>query len=155
VGPPPREIPPSNLGGSGDLGTGIAPIELPSDNSESALRESGSDEPEGNDERSYMTLDQAFYGSIQERIAGNRKHGWTVEDSMAVAKALHKSETGDDMDAKHAEKLQLLINPSQFRQVLEKSGLLDPAPVKLRGEAARIAEEINKLTLPATPEAAK
>lgn len=67
---------------------------------------------------------------IKERIGGDLKHGWGVEDSLALIIALWVDEVVDEpSDAKRGW-IKAVINPSAFRQMLEKKGALTPALTK-------------------------
>lgn len=68
-----------------------------------------------------MTPKEAFNKAVTTRVGDNRNHGWGVDDSMAVIEAIWESETGDKMDASVKEHVKKVVNPSQFRQLLEKA----------------------------------
>lgn len=86
------------------------------------------------------TPKETFQTAVKAQINGDRKHGWGVEDSLAIIIALLADETGataDDIKKDSAEMvacIKSVINPSAFRQKLEaKGGLLDEAESKRSG----------------------
>lgn len=67
---------------------------------------------------------EAFQASVLAQIP-NKDAGWGQAQSLAVAKAMFKECTGEDMPADLASCIGNIINPSAFRQVLEKQKLLN------------------------------
>ena len=80
-----------------------------------------------------------FLDAVKTRIAGNKDHGWGVDDSMAVIKALWEDNTGEAMDSLYEEQVKRVINPSAFRQRLEDAGALNKATRKVSSELASLA----------------
>ena len=76
-----------------------------------------------------MKNNEAAQAAIKARIAGNKNHGWGVEDSYAVVLAIVACETGaepKDLDSpEFGALIKQLINPSQFRQKLETANVLE------------------------------
>ena len=75
--------------------------------------------------KSIMTK-EAFTKSILAQIGGDRKHGWGTKDSANVIRAILEDEIGEKPDEDTVMKwIIMVINPSAFRQVLEKENQLD------------------------------
>lgn len=70
-----------------------------------------------------MTPKETFQKSVVKQINGNRNHGWGQKDSEAVIAAIWESETGEKIDANVMALIADVINPSAFRQKLEKAKL--------------------------------
>jgi hypothetical protein len=84
------------------------------------------------------TPKEVFLHSVKATIGGNKNHGWGADDSMAVIKALYASEVGSEMDDVLAGFIKKVVNPSAFRQELEKAGALTPKPTKVTGLLAEL-----------------
>lgn len=95
----------------------------------------------------------AFQSAVDERIGGDRKHGWGNEDSFAVIEAIvaeDASLAGEIPAAKYtlsepASKLiRLVINPSAYRQKEEaEGGRLDKVENKRSGSLSSLEKEFN------------
>ena len=84
------------------------------------------------------TPKEVFLASVRAVINGNKAHGWGSDDSMRVIKALYASEVGSEMDDTLAGFIKKVVNPSAFRQELEKAGALTPKPTKVTGLLAEL-----------------
>jgi hypothetical protein len=63
-----------------------------------------------------------FREAVLAQIGGDKNHGWGLEDSFSVIDSLC------DIEPEAAPFIREVINPSAFRQVLEKRELLNKAP---------------------------
>ena len=79
---------------------------------------------------------ETFQASVKEQINGNKEHGWGGKDSMAVIAACIKAESGKDASKEILEAISLVVNPSAFRQTLEKQGMLNKGGEKARVKSA-------------------
>jgi len=68
-----------------------------------------------------MTPKETFQKTVVKQINGNRNHGWGQKDSEAVVAAIWESETGEPIDPEVMKLIADVINPSAFRQKLEKA----------------------------------
>lgn len=69
---------------------------------------------------------EAFVKSVSKQINGDRKHGWGAKDSLNVVREIFADEVGEQPDEETVMKwIGYVINPSAFRQVLEKENQLD------------------------------
>lgn len=86
-----------------------------------------------------MTNKETMQAAIKGQINGNKQHGWGVNDSYNVMLSIIANETGaekNDIDNEEFGKLiKSLINPSQFRQLLEKAGHLNETKEKKQKSA--------------------
>lgn len=71
-----------------------------------------------------MTRKETFNNAVKNAINGDKKHGWGVEDSLAVIKALCVDEMGESPDDEFFAYVKEVVNPSQFRQKLETAEIL-------------------------------
>lgn len=85
-----------------------------------------------------QTAKQVFLASVSARVAGDRNHGWGAEDSLAVIKALFGASKGTWTD-EVGGLVKTVINPSQFRQALEDSDVLNRGVKTLKGINADLA----------------
>lgn len=75
----------------------------------------------------YMTT-KAYQEAVLAQINGNKEHGWGQADSLAVIKAIVKDATGKELAGEAEAQVKSLINPSQFRQILEDQKVLNESP---------------------------
>lgn len=97
-----------------------------------------------------MTAKEICQKTIAARINGDKKHGWGVNDSLAVIVALISNETGEAYGEKDKDgnvfgaeliaKIKEVVNPSQFRQKLESANLLDKSPDKAAKVESMLAD---------------
>lgn len=71
---------------------------------------------------------EAFQKSVLAQINGNKDHGWGALDSLAVIKAIVKAETGKDLAGDAEAQVKSMVNPSQYRQILEDQKVLNESP---------------------------
>lgn len=67
---------------------------------------------------------EVFQTSVKAQIS-NKDAGWGQKQSLAVVKDMVKQATGEECSESLALAIGQVINPSAFRQVLEKQGLLN------------------------------
>ena len=84
--------------------------------------------------------DMAFAEAVTGQIGSDRHHGWGLEDSCAVieslvAEALPQGQTPSD---EMMSKIRLVVNPSAFRQMLEKAKRPDGQTVLAESAGKRI-----------------
>lgn len=80
------------------------------------------------------TNKEAMGNAIKSRLNGDKNHGWGVDDSTAVIIEIIANENGaksEDYDKENfCDLIKSLVNPSQFRQALEKAGKLSETKEK-------------------------
>lgn len=83
-------------------------------------------------------LNAVYKAKVAERVAANSHSSWGGKDSLAVVEVLCDTAYGVDEGFDFIrEKVGLLINPSAFRQTLEKLAPAHPCYVKpKKAEAA-------------------
>jgi hypothetical protein len=74
-----------------------------------------------------MTAKEVFGAAVAEALV-RWPGGWGKEASMHCIDALWRSETGDPMPKEVADLVGEVVNPSAFRQVLERLGKLTKGP---------------------------
>ena len=88
-----------------------------------------------------MTNKEAMSAAIKSQIKGDKNHGWGQDDSYVVLLAIIANETGADAkELDHGEfghLIKNLINPSAFRQALEKAGVLNETKGKREKSALK------------------
>jgi hypothetical protein len=81
-----------------------------------------------------MTNQETMQKTIKAQINDDKNHGWGVNDSYQVILAIIANETGaelKDIDNENfGHLIKSVINPSQFRQMLEKAGKLSETKEK-------------------------
>lgn len=91
-------------------------------------------------------VNEVFLKAVKGCVAGDRKHGWGVDDSLEVILALIADENGSDVkDIKEAspdlvKHIRMVINPSAFRQTLETKKILDETVGKKRASSDAFAD---------------
>jgi len=75
-----------------------------------------------------MTANEVLKKTVLARINGNKSHGWGIDDSSEVVKAICQNEYGKPLSADALAAINSMINPSQARQSMEKNGLLKETP---------------------------
>lgn len=89
-----------------------------------------------------MTRNETFAKAIKDRINGNKNHGWGSDDSTEVIMAMIASEVGEKPDDEFASFVKAVVNPSQFRQALEKKGTLNKSENRRSGVLKSLMSEI-------------
>lgn len=85
------------------------------------------------------SLEKIAANAILARVGGDPKHGWGNEDSLAVIGEIWRAENGDEMPAHVRAQIARFINPSAFRQYLEKLKVLDKSDAKRGSKADALA----------------
>lgn len=85
-----------------------------------------------------------FNMSVRDRIGDDRNHGWGADDSMYVIEALitEALPEGQAADDELLKRIRLVVNPSQWRQELEKAKRPDGQTVLAKSEGKRSAKPL-------------
>lgn len=78
--------------------------------------------------------------AILTKVAGDPKHGWGNSDSLYVIGEIWKAENGDEMPPHVRAEVFRLINPSAFRQYLEKLKVLNKSEAKRGSKSDALAD---------------
>jgi hypothetical protein len=91
------------------------------------------------------TAVEAVMETVAVRVGMNRQHGWGQDDSVAAILAVFECETGDKPDEEVAKAVAMVVNPSAFRQVLEKEKRADGETILAKSEkSAKEKAELGK-----------
>lgn len=83
--------------------------------------------------------------TVAVRVGMNRQHGWGQDDSVAAILAVFECETGDKPDEEVGKAVAMVVNPSAFRQVLEKEKRADGETILAKSEkSAKEKAELGK-----------
>jgi hypothetical protein len=84
------------------------------------------------------TAVEAVMETVAVRVGMNRQHGWGQDDSVAAILAVFECETGDKPDEEVVPRRSaMVVNPSAFRQVLEKEKRADGQTILAKSEKVR------------------
>lgn len=86
-----------------------------------------------------MTNVEAAKQAIKAQVEKNAKKGWGNDDSLRVIIAVIANETGANISelGEIGEIIKPLINPSAFRQSLEKAGILEKSQNEVKKTAIK------------------
>ena len=90
--------------------------------------------------------DTRFKTFVHERIKGDKRHGWGVEDSVAIIESLIAEDAPDGYAPSEdlMKLVAIVVNPSAFRQQLEKAGdLVESGKKRAKGSAWASLGEFN------------
>jgi hypothetical protein len=83
---------------------------------------------------------EAIATAVKSRINGNRAHGWGADDSLFALRSAIAAEYDVEPSDAFMAAIKPLVNPSQFRQVLESAKLLDKSTTPGRSKVDWLAQ---------------
>lgn len=90
---------------------------------------------------------EMFQKTVLTQINGDKNHGWGVEDCLTVVKAIVNDKNGKSLDDVSWAQVKSMINPSQYRQILEDQKVLNLSP---KG-SKKVKQDFNVFNVEATP----